>query len=232
MPVKTRLNGLVHLSAKIMEISPAAAEPPQSAKRQQVLEAAGVLFIAQGYGKVSMEAVAKQAGVSKATLYAHFPSKDVLFATIVGDACARNALGDNSFPEHVVDISAALRQIGNRLLSFLMLDRTMAIYRVTVAESARFPELGEAFLAAGPLVFVNRMAGWLERQSRAGHLTVADTNVAAEQFLALLRTTSFLRATLGLPTSNRPEDSVLAIVEAAVTIFLRGYRAAQEDQIR
>lgn len=217
-----------------MDIAPApasvAAEPPPSAKRQQVLEAAGELFIALGYGKVSMEAVAKQAQVSKATLYAHFPSKDVLFATIVGDACARNALGDNSFPEQVDDIAAALRQIGLRLLSFLMLDRTMAIYRVTIAESARFPELGEAFLAAGPLVFVERMAAWLDRQSAAGHLAVPDARLAAEQFLALLRTTGFLRATLGLPQSYQPEDSVPAIVAAAVTLFLRGYAAAQESR--
>lgn len=211
-----------------MDISPTIIEPPQSAKRQQVLEAAGELFIAQGYGKVSMEAVAKQAQVSKATLYAHFASKDVLFATIVGDACARNALGDGSFPEFVDDIGAALRQIGMRLLNFLMLDRTMAIYRVTVAESARFPELGEAFLAAGPLVFVDRMAGWLETQCAAGHLSVADAKIAAEQFLALLRTTGFLRATLGLPPSDRPEDSVPAIVDAAVAIFLHGYCTAQE----
>ena len=211
-----------------MDISPAITEPPPSAKRQQVLEAAGELFIAQGYGKVSMEAVAKQAQVSKATLYAHFPSKDVLFATIVGEACTRSAMGDNSFPEHIDDIATALRQIGTRLLCFLMLDRTMAIYRVTVAESARFPELGEAFLAAGPLVFVDRMAGWLETQSAAGHLEVTDAKIAAEQFLALLRTTGFLRATLGLPPSDRPEDSVAATVDAAVTIFLRGYRAARE----
>jgi len=210
-----------------MEITPATPEPPPSAKRQQVLEAAGALFIAQGYGKVSMEAVAKQAQVSKATLYAHFPSKDVLFATIVAEACAHNAIGDNSFPAHVDDIGAALRQIGVRLLSFLMLDRTMAIYRVTVAESARFPELGEAFLAAGPLVFVERMAAWLALQTAVGKLAVPDAQIAAEQFLALLRTTGFLRATLGLPPSDRPEDSVPAIVDAAVAIFLRGYGCAR-----
>ena len=211
-----------------MEIPQLAPEPSPSAKRQQVLEAAGTLFIAHGYGKVSMEAVAKQAQVSKATLYAHFPSKDLLFATIVGDACARNALGEGSFPDVADDIDEALRQIGTRLLNFLMLERTMAIYRVTIAESARFPELGEAFLAAGPLVFLDRMAAWLISQNAAGHLVVTEAKVAAEQFLALLRTTSFLRATLGLPPSVRPEDSVAAIVDAAVAIFLRSYRATQE----
>ena len=43
--------------------------------------------MAQGYGAVSMDAIARAAGVSKATLYAYFSSKDQLFATIIGEAC-------------------------------------------------------------------------------------------------------------------------------------------------
>ncbi len=205
-----------------------APEPPPSAKRQQVLDAAGALFIAQGYGKVSMDAVARQAQVSKATLYAYFPSKDVLFATIVGDACRRSAQADGNFPDDFVDVADALRQIGLGTLTFLMRDRTMAIYRLTIAESAHFPELGEAFLVAGPLGFLHRMADWLTTQTEAGHLAITDPMMAAEQFLALLRTTGFLRATLGLPQSGRPEDSVAAVVDAAVAIFLRFYGATQE----
>ena len=61
-----------------------------SPKRQAVIEAAGELFIAQGYGAVSMDAIARAAGVSKATLYAHFASKDKLFATIINEACQQN----------------------------------------------------------------------------------------------------------------------------------------------
>ncbi len=44
----------------------------ESPKRQLVLDAAASLFMAHGYGAVSMDAVARAAGVSKATLYAYF----------------------------------------------------------------------------------------------------------------------------------------------------------------
>ena len=54
-----------------------------SPKRRQIVDAAQALFLAHGYGAVSMDAVARTAGVSKATLYAYFDSKDQLFATIV-----------------------------------------------------------------------------------------------------------------------------------------------------
>ena len=59
-------------------------------KRTQIMDAAAALFIAQGYGAVSMDAIAKAAAVSKATLYAYFRSKDALFATIIREACESN----------------------------------------------------------------------------------------------------------------------------------------------
>ena len=67
-----------------------AAARQRVAKRQAVLDAATALFMAQGYGAVSMDAIARAAGVSKATLYAYFSSKDQFFATIISDACQQN----------------------------------------------------------------------------------------------------------------------------------------------
>ena len=201
-----------------MSDSPA---PPPSPKHQQILDAARALFMAEGYGKVSMDAVARRAQVSKATLYAYFPSKDLLFATIVGQACQIDAMDAGNFPEQVPDIGAALRQIGVRLLRFLLRPNTMAIYRVVVGESARFPELGEAFMAAGPEAFRDRFAMWLSAQTAAGVLNISNADIAAEQFGAMLRPLRFLRATLGLPEAA--EDDVIAIVDDAVETFLSRY---------
>src|SRR5271157_6368560 len=67
----------------------------ESPKHQLVLDAAATLFMAHGYGAISMDAIARAAGVSKATLYAHFSSKDLLFATIVREAC-REGMGADS----------------------------------------------------------------------------------------------------------------------------------------
>ena len=53
------------------------------AKAAQVMEAGSKLFTEHGFGAVSMDQVAKTAGVSKATVYAHFQSKEQLFVAIV-----------------------------------------------------------------------------------------------------------------------------------------------------
>jgi TetR/AcrR family transcriptional regulator of autoinduction and epiphytic fitness len=56
-----------------------------SQKRQTILDGATRVFIEKGYEVASMDAIAEVAGVSKRTIYNHFPSKELLFQAIVSD---------------------------------------------------------------------------------------------------------------------------------------------------
>jgi len=56
-----------------------------SQKRQTILEGAVKVFTKYGYEASSMDHIAEVAGVSKRTVYNHFPSKEILFQAIVGD---------------------------------------------------------------------------------------------------------------------------------------------------
>lgn len=51
--------------------------------RQRILESAYGLFYREGFGRMSMEAVAEDAGLTKRTLYNHFASKDDLLAAVL-----------------------------------------------------------------------------------------------------------------------------------------------------
>lgn len=55
-------------------------------RRAQLLAVAAQLFAARPYDDVLMEDVAKEAGVSRALLYRHFPSKHALFAAVYQQA--------------------------------------------------------------------------------------------------------------------------------------------------
>lgn len=199
-----------------------AARETESPKRQAILDAAGELFVAQGYGAVSMDAIARAAAVSKATLYAHFASKDVLFANIIGGACKENISADDFLPDSDIDIASALTILGGRMLRFLLDVRPLAIYRVVVSESPRFPELGRAFYEAGPGLFRTVFGDWLARQHAAGRLRVNDPECAADQFISMLRGSLYMRATLGLAAPPW-DDEIDAIVESAVSMFMRAY---------
>jgi AcrR family transcriptional regulator len=60
---------------------------PRSARRQQLLEAAQEVFVAQGYHAAAMDGIAERAGVSKPVLYQHFPSKLDLYLALLDLHC-------------------------------------------------------------------------------------------------------------------------------------------------
>ncbi|MBS0561031.1 MAG: TetR/AcrR family transcriptional regulator [Proteobacteria bacterium] len=198
----------------------------ESPKRHAILDAAAELFLAHGYGAASMDAIAKAAGVSKATLYAHFASKDALFATIISDGCHAKMEAIELLALHPAESAEALRgllaTVGRRMMGFLLRPDTLAIYRIVVSEAARFPELGEAFHRNGPKSFLRFFSDWIEEQMRAGLLREADPEVAAEQYASMLRGSKFMRATLGLPV-DVDEAAIGRHVDAVVDTFLRAY---------
>ena len=202
------------------------AAESESPKHRAIVDAATELFAARGYGAVSMDAIARAADVSKATLYAHFTSKDSLFAMIVKVACREHIMPGDELPDGGTadgagDVQAALEAIGGRILRFFLLDRSLAIHRLVIAESARFPELARAFYDNGPAAGRDMLAAWMARRPA---LVVPDPDVAAEQFIGLLRTGLYLRATLGL-ASEPDEAAIDAAVTAAVGTFMRAYTA-------
>jgi TetR/AcrR family transcriptional repressor of mexJK operon len=208
--------------------APIAALTASQRKRRQVMEAAARLFMAQGYGATSMDAVARKAGVSKATLYAYFQGKDALFAAIVGEACQRHAEGRPCCPTgNESDLAGALIALGEGYLSFLFREDVMAIQRVVLAEGPRFPELGRAFYESGPRRMIQWVAGWFAGLQRQGRLRLGDPAVAAEQFLALHRGSALMRRMLGVPPAPDAAE-IQAIVSAAVDTFLRAWGVGRE----
>ena len=49
----------------------------------RIIQSAYALFYRQGFARVSMDAIAPRAGVTKRTLYAHFDSKDTLLGEVL-----------------------------------------------------------------------------------------------------------------------------------------------------
>ena len=58
--------------------TPRRGRPRSEKARNAILEAAAELLLLRGLGAVSMDAVAERAGVSKATIYRWWPSKEML----------------------------------------------------------------------------------------------------------------------------------------------------------
>ena len=65
-----------------MSVIDPVAEPP-SVRVEQVVAATRTLFLRYGYRRTSVDDIAREAGVAKATLYLHFAGKEDMFRTMI-----------------------------------------------------------------------------------------------------------------------------------------------------
>lgn len=190
--------------------------------RRLILEAATRIFLAQGFGATSMEAVAQAAGVSKKTIYRFVDTKEHLLEAVIDarSEALRSPIGHDAGPDPAA-AKQALRQFLQELTRLVLSEETVALNRLIYAESLRFPGMAHAFYQAGPVRNAQALAAWLDTQRGHGVLRFED-NLATAQMLVSMAIAEPLRAaTLGvapLPTAAENDHRIAGVVE----IFLHG----------
>ena len=204
-----------------MRASMAAVSAPTE-KAESILAAAQRAFLAGGFGAVSMDAIAREAGASKATLYAYFASKEELFGAVVAREGERYFRGFSAHELDPREAEASLAEIAHRFLNLVLSPDAIAVNRITIAEAVRFPQLGEVFWRAGPERTRAQIEAFLRRADEAGALAINDHKLAAEQFIALLRGDIHQRQLFRIDTTIDPVE-LDAAARSAVETFLRAY---------
>ena len=95
-------------------------EVPPGGKAESVLAAAKRAFLAAGFGAVSMDTIAREAGVSKATVYAHFGSKEDLFGAVIERECEQYFSRFSVDELDPRDVRASLTVLGRRFLELVL----------------------------------------------------------------------------------------------------------------
>ena len=187
-----------------------------------MLDAATVAFLADGYAATSIEAIARTSGVAKRTLYARWSGKPALFRAVLERLMAK-WLSNAGVWDEADSLEAALTMAASRMLAVALTAEAIALHRLLIAESARFPELPLMMREAGAGEGTARIAALLDRAVARGALPEQDTIFAAEQFLHLVLAGPQHRA-LGLGRAL-DEQQVQAWGKAAVALFLSGVRS-------
>ena len=192
----------------------------ENPKVRKLMQAAHELFMTHPYDRVSTDAISRKSGVSKATLYVYFNSKDELFLTLITELCRE--ISDRIWVEPLwtADVKKELQVIAQHFLTLFASCHSLALYKSVIAQATRFPELGLAFYEAGPKQLQARLASYLEEATRRGYLHVTNPQIAAIQFLQLVAADAPMRGLLGL--NQRSKSEVDDIAERAIELFLRG----------
>jgi AcrR family transcriptional regulator len=184
---------------------------------ERVLDAATELFVRDGYGSTSLEAVAAAAGVSKRTLYARFSGKAALLQVVVARLVTKWLPAFDAEIGQGGGLHDTLLGAARVMLATALTPQALGLYRLIIAEIGRFPELATVMRDAGAGAGTERLARVL---SEAG---VADPFWAAEQFMVLVLSVPQRRG-LGLgPSLNAAEQEAWA--RRAVDLFLDGLPA-------
>ncbi len=198
------------------------SEATLGGKAESILAAAKRSFLASGFGAVSMDAIAREAGVSKATVYAHFAGKEELFGAVIGRECEQRFAGFSAHELDPGDVRTSLAVLARRFLELLLSPDAIALHRIILGEVTRFPALGAVFWHAGPERNLVQIEVFLAAAAAAGSLDIADTRLAAEQFVGLVRGEIQLRHLLRLEAAAG-ETGIRAAVAPAVDTFLRAF---------
>ncbi len=191
----------------------------------QVLDGARTIFLRDGFGGASVDDIAREAGVSKATLYAYFPDKQLLFLEVARMECRRQVEDAEAMMEGDVPVQAMLTVAAERIAALLMSDSSRRMFRIVIAEGERFPSLARDFYQFGPGLIHDRLVHHMRCYAEAGQLVIPDLDLAAAQFAQLCKSLIHEKLMFGL-VRGVTEAEVHRTVQGAVDMFLARYGAA------
>ena len=198
---------------------PTRAEALRLSRR--ILDVATQLFLAEGYESTTIEAVAERAGISKRTLYHRFEDKSALFTAVVHDIIEQIRPPAGVPLIEGANLHEVLHRLASMILRAALAPPALALHRLIMAESARFPELARAVNGDSSTREATTLIGdLLSRDLCKSKLSAEHRVFAAEQFIFMVVTVPQRRAMgYGVPMTPAELD---AWADMTVGLFLGG----------
>lgn len=199
-----------------------ASSPKKGRKYDQVIEGAWQVFMREGFEGASVDAIARAAGVSKATLYSYFSDKKLLFIEVARTECLRQADTAIVMGQSGQSARETLTNMAQRMVRFYLSDLGQRVFRICVAEADRFPEIGRSFYECGPELARRRVASYLQEAVSRGELMIEDCQLAADQFAELCKADLFPRMMFNI-TDHITQEEIDRVINGAVDMFMARY---------
>ncbi|EWS82152.1 TetR/AcrR family transcriptional regulator [Brachybacterium phenoliresistens] len=187
--------------------------------RAAILDAAMRLFLESGYDRTSLARVAREAGVSRATLFKQFPTKAELFeATVLAAGGSPDA---EVVDPPTGDLLGGLVELGRAYTELLTRPRMISLMRAVIAESPTFPELRERTFDFGTLPVLAALGRYLRAEHAAGRADIEDPDLISAQFLGMIASAVFWPRLVHGTWTITEEEQRRVVEEAARTIAAR-----------
>jgi AcrR family transcriptional regulator len=186
-----------------------------------IIEAAKTVFLRDGY-RASTEAIIREAGIARQSLYNHFKSKRLLFKAVI-----EYVVWQTMRPLLTLELAAdmelpdALRLFGETYMTGVLHPDGLAVTRLVSMAVFEFPELGGFAYEAGPQRSIPILAAYLKSQVDAGKIRCSSPDAIAESFFGALAGPARFRYMLGVNTDNTPAQRK-AYAKEVVALYVDG----------
>jgi len=128
------------------------AEASQTKKELEVLDVASDYFLSHGYQGTSINAMARDSGISKESIYRYFSSKKDLFEAVIAKELTeyQEKLHSLDVALESVGLEAALANTAESILGAVSTDRTLGLRRLIFQETLKSPDIGQYYWEIGP----------------------------------------------------------------------------------
>jgi AcrR family transcriptional regulator len=197
-------------------------------RRQAILDAAKIMFLNDGFERVSMNAIAASVGGSKATLYGYFSNKEEIFLQVMLGVSRELAAHNDAAITSSSGTKNKLTTAGEEYLKCVLMPNLLAARRLAISEATR-SGIGREFYE------LEADLGWasvrkvFEDASKTGELKVLDSGKATLQFRSLLWAGTAENALFG-QYDEALFDKIPKLVAEAVSIIYGYYRECVREK--
>ncbi|MES2604379.1 MAG: TetR/AcrR family transcriptional regulator [Pseudomonadota bacterium] len=204
------------MTAEVAKLKPRSAD-----KREEVLDIASENFLSKGFDGTSINVMARDAGISKESIYRYFGSKEDLFMAVVERELSfyGNGMLETTNNYQGESLKEALYKVADATLRVVSNDRTLALRRLVFQMSANGSKVGTHYYLAGPDIAYRNLVQLFEYYKPESDYPI---DKLSRYFLSLVLHRTMLQRECGVRGKMTEEEIKLHCTEG-VEDFLRAF---------
>ena len=194
-------------------------------RKAKILSAATKLFLSDGYGETSIDAIVEKSGGSKATLYSYYPTKADLFRAVVDSIVT---IQEGPKLESLENVRETLVTFSEHRLRIVFSSKHRALMRLIISERDRFPDIARMYYEQGPLHSHMVLRDYFEILIERRVLDIRSADEACEFFRGMLLHQLYIEQ-LYLGASPLSGEELGVKARHVVDRFLEAYHQADQS---
>lgn len=208
--------------------APLNLKPRTTDKREEVLDIASETFLSKGFDGTSINVMAREAGISKESIYRYFGSKEDLFLAVVERELEvyKKSMLDTISHFQGKSLKEALFSVAEATLQVASHDRTLALRRLIFQMSANGSKVGTHYFQSGPDIAYKNLLRLFEYYKPESAFPIEKLS---RYFVAVVLHRTMLQRECGVMESLSPDEirhSSMEAVEDFMMAFCNSPSAA------